>query len=222
MARRTAQDFVNEVRDIAGGETSETLSDTRILRYVNESIKAYSAKHMFPQIQAEETITTADGTAAYELTTETILQVDSVEDTTNRYNLHPISDYQYRQYTQGNASNTKGTPIEYFVSGVGANNRWEITFFPTPAGVYTLELTYYGHTDLVLSPSATSPIIPTAFDDAVVLRAVAMALRQGRDVDGAWKMTLAANDAEKFAMGTAHLDSWRPIRARSIIADAVR
>jgi hypothetical protein len=107
--------------------------------------------------------------------------------------------------------------VEWSITG-----DWELTFFPTPNGVYTLRVDYYAHTDLKLSPSATSPVIPIAFDDCVVLRAASRALQQARDFDGSYKLQLAANDSEKFAKGTAHKPSWKPIRARSIIANDLR
>src|SRR4030042_843829 len=101
MARRTATDFINEVRDNAGGETSETLSDARILRWVNEEYKTLCAKYAFQQIKDAETVTTVDGTAAYELAEADILQVEDVLDTTNGVYLRPISEYQYNTYVQG-------------------------------------------------------------------------------------------------------------------------
>jgi len=198
------------------GETSETLSDTRILRYVNQSLLAYEAKYLFANNKTYEDITTASGTAAYSLSAEPI-QIDDMTDRSNYYHLRPISEYQYKEYVHGNEANSTGTPFEWCLTG-----DWEVTFFPTPDGTYTVRCDYWAHTDLVLSPSATSPVIPIAFDDAVILRAASNALRQARDFDGAYKLQLSANDAEKFAKGTAHKSSWKPIRARSIIANDMR
>ena len=124
MARRTARDYVDEVRDIAGGETAETLSDTRILRYVNQALLAYEAKYQFPHLKTYEDITTVDGTAAYSLTAEPI-KIDDVTDRTTHYHLRKISEYQYKEYTQGNESSTKGTPVYWCVTG-----DWELTFLP--------------------------------------------------------------------------------------------
>lgn len=216
MARRTARDFVDELRDLASGETTETLSDTRLLRYLNQSILAYEAKYLFANNKASEDITTVAGTSAYSLTAEPI-QVDDVTDRTNYYHTEPISEYQYKEYTQGNEANSTGTTVYWFLSG-----DWELTVYPTPAGVYTLRVDYWAHTDLTLSPTVTSPITPIAFDDAILLRAASAALRQAHDYDGAYKMQLSANDAEKFAKRTAGKPSKRPIRPTSVFANDMR
>jgi hypothetical protein len=220
MARRTALDFVQEVRDIAGGETAETLSNTRILRYVNQALLAYETKYLFPQNKTYADLTTADGTSQYSLGVHPI-QIESVVDRTNYLRLRPINQQQYDEYVHGNPTGTKSSPVEWFVSGQTGGS-WYITFFPTPNAVTTQRVNYWGHTDLVLSPSATSPIIPIAFDDAVLLRAASAALRQARDFEGSYKLQLSANDAENFAKGIAHRVSWKPIRATSLIVDAMR
>lgn len=218
MARRTATDFINEVRDNAGGETSETLSDTRILRFVNEEYKALCAKYMFPQLKTSETVTTSSGTAAYELTESSILQMDDVQDATNGLLLRPISEYQYTTYTQGIPANSTGTPVYWFVSGVGANNRFEITFFPTPDGTYSMTVGYFKFTDLVTSPAATSPVSPTQFDNVIINRASAQALRQAGNHDAAYRFLLGANELEASVAKSVHVTSYRPIKPRSIIS----
>ena len=222
MARRTATDFINEVRDICGGETSETISDTRILRMVNEAYKLLCSKYKPVHVQSTETVTTADGTAAYELTATDVLGIDRVIDTTNHYTLRPLSEYQYHQYTQGNASNVKGTPVYLFVSGVGDNDRWEITLYPTPAGVYTLSVDYYGFTELVTSPAATSPVIPSAFDNVIVNRAAHQLMYQIGNPDLAYRLLLGANEQEEMAKKTIESFSFVPIRPRSMISGATR
>ena len=44
MARLTADDMIDIVRDCLGGETTETISDTRILRYINQSYLELSSE----------------------------------------------------------------------------------------------------------------------------------------------------------------------------------
>jgi hypothetical protein len=220
MARRTALDFVQEVRDIAGGETAETLSDTRILRYVNQSLLAYEAKYLFPQNRTYADVATQDGGTVYS-TTVSPISIESVVDTTNHLRLRPINQQQYDEYVHGDTSGVKGIPVEWFAEGMDSGYI-ALSFFPTPDGIYVMRIRYWAHTDLVLSPSPTSPIIPIAFDDAVLLRAASSALRQARDFDGAYKLQLSANDAENFAKNTAHKVSWKPIRATSLIVDAMR
>jgi len=222
MARRTATDFINEVRDIAGGETSETVSDTRILRLVNEEYKLLCSKYMPVHIQTTESVTTSDGTAAYEMTATDVLGVERVVDTTNNYTPRPITEYQYHQYTQGDTTTNKGTPSFYFVSGLGSNNRWELTFYPTPAGTYTLVVHYFAFTELVTSPSATSALLPSAFDNVIVNRAASQLMRQTGNHDYAYRLLLGANEMEGMAKKTLDTFSFVPIRPRSIIAGAMR
>lgn len=215
MARRTATDFINEVRDNAGGETSETLSDSRILRWVNEEYKILCAKYAFQQIKDSETVTTVSGTAAYELTEADILQVEDVMDATNGCYLYPISEYQYNTYTQGVPADATGSPVYWFISGVGANGRFEITFYPTPDGAYSITVGYYEFVELVTSPSATSPIIPEQFDNVIVNRASAQALRQVGNHDSAYKFLLGANEVEGQIRKSVHATSHIPIKPRS-------
>jgi hypothetical protein len=215
MARRTATDFINEVRDNAGGETSETLSDARILRLVNEEYKILCAKYAPQQIKDAETVTTTSGTAAYELAEADILQIEDVFDTTNGLYLKPISEYQYNTWVQGNATGCTGTPIYWFISGVGSNGRDEVTFYPTPDGTYSITVGYYEFIELVTSPSATSPITPIQLDNVIINRASAQALRQAGNHDAAYRFLLAANDTEAQIRKSIHVTSHIPIRPRS-------
>lgn len=222
MARRTATDFIQEVRDICGGETSETVSDSRILRIVNEEYKLLCSKYTPVHIETDETVTTTSGTAAYELTATDVLGIERVIDTTNNYTLRELSEYLYHQYTQGDVSSTTGTPVYWFVSGVGSNNRWEITLYPTPDGTYSLTVSLLGFTELVTSPSATSPVIPSAFDNVIVNRAAAQLMRQVGNHDYAYRLLLGANEMEEMAKKTLQSYSYVPIRPKSIISGAAR
>lgn len=215
MARRTATDFINEVRDNAGGETSETLSDARILRYVNEEYKTLCSVWAPQQIKDAETVTTTSGTVAYELAEADILQIEDVFDTTNGLYLKPISEYQYNTWVQGNASGVTGTPIYWFISGVGSSGRTELTFYPTPDGTYSITVGYYEFVELVTSPSATSPITPIQLDNVIVDRASSRALRQAGNHDSAYKFLLTANEIESKVRKSIHVTSHIPIRARS-------
>ena len=154
MARLTASDMIDMVRDCLGGETTETLSDTRILRYLNQSYLEIASDIAPPQLGASTTITTSSGTAAYELSVSNVLQFTDIVDGTNNLKLYTMSENQYHKFTQGGT--TSGTPIYWYVSGVGSNDRYELTFFPTPAGTYSLTVHYNQAPDeLVTSPAAT-------------------------------------------------------------------
>lgn len=184
MARMTASDFVAEVR-LATGETSETLTDTQILRYINREYLRMSAMYCFPQLEASTTITTSSGTAEYDFTVTDINRIKNVTDSTNGVRLKEVSDYQYAQYTQSTATTT-GTPFFYYLSGVATDGDWQITFFPTPAGTYTITVEYKKlPAELVLSPSATSSILHEALDESIALGAKASAWQDLGDIQKA-------------------------------------
>lgn len=200
MARLTAQDMVSMVRDCLGGETSETISDTRILRYLNQSYLELASEYHFAQLGASTTITTSSGTAAYELSVSDVLKFTDIVDSTNNVLLRRMSEWQYLQFTQGGTSS--GVPAYWYISGVGSNNRYEVTTWPTPAGTYTLTVHYtQSPTELVLTPSATSPVVPQAWDDSIIHRAVSRGWRMLGDLGVAeqWLSIAKKNDdsAEK-------------------------
>lgn len=220
MARLTAEDMVAMVRDASGGETSETVSDTRILRYLNQALLRICSRFGFEQLGSSTTITTVSGTAAYELSVSDVLTITDLIDDTNNYKLTPMSEQQYNSYTQGSTSS--GTPIFWFLSGVGSNNRYEITFYPTPAGVYTINV-YYNMkpTEMVLLPTATSPFIPEPWDDSIIYRATAKVCRMLGNVKAAkdWDIQASFNDTD--AKKSTYNPSTIPYRTTSIIARAL-
>ena len=221
MARLTAQDMVEMVRDSLGGETSETISDTRILRFINQSYLELCSQYGFDQIDTDTSITTAASTAEYELSVSDVMEITNVVDTTNTFALLTMSEDQYHDYTQGGS--TTGTPYSWYIDGVGSNNRWNIKFWPTPAGIYTIKV-YYKKVpaELVLSPAATSAIIPEAWDDSIIYRAVARGWMMLGDPDaaGKWRQTARANDQSAYK--TAYHPSQLPERVTSRVARALR
>ena len=221
MARLTASDLIDMVRDCLGGETTETLSDTRILRYLNQSYLQLSSEYAFPQLGASVTITTVDGTAAYELSVSNVLQFTDIVDTTNNLKLYTMNENQYHKFTQGGT--TSGTPIYWYLSGVGSNDRYELTFFPTPAGTYTLTLHYTQAPDeLVTSPSATSMVIPEPWDDSVLHRAVSRGWRMLGDLDAAGKWLGLARENDKAALKSTYQPSYIVTRPGSYIGRALQ
>jgi len=232
MARMTATDLVSEIRLHLGGETSETVSDTQILRWINRSYIELASAYDFHELETSTSITTSSGTAEYAAPTtgaDDVLSVLSIIDDTNNQTIYPWSRWQYDQATQGNSSTITGVPTHWFVSGVGDNSDSpaktvkQYTFYPTPAGTYTLNMIYKKiPTELVLSPSATSSILPQAWDDAMLLRAVSRGWRALGDDDKSYKALLAARDSERAAMESSFVSSWVPFRPGSIVGGALR
>jgi hypothetical protein len=220
MARRTADDFIAEVRDCAGGETDETISDARILRWVNEEYKILCAKYLFPQLVNSETVTTVSGTGTYELAEADILEVHEVTDSTNGVYMRPIDSYLYSRWTA--SGTTPGNPVRWLVEGVGSNGRFQLKFFPTPDGIYSLTVSYYEFTPLVTTPTATSTVIPQQFDPVIVNRAAAQALRSIGNHDSGYRFLLGAKEMEEQIHKTAvSPTSYTPVHPRSIIGRAL-
>lgn len=221
MARLTASDMVDMVRDSLGGETSETLSDTRILRFINQSYLELASQYSFDQLGSSTTITTSSGTATYELSVDTVLSIDDITDTTNDTKLYPMNDRQYNRYTQG--STQSGTPQYWYISGVGSNNRWNITLWPTPAGTYSLTVDFTRKpAELVLTPTATSTIIPEQWDDSIIYRAVSRGwmMLGDPDVAGTWRQMAMAND--RAAYGSTYHPSHIMTYPTSMVSRALR
>ena len=221
MARLTAQDMVEMVRDSLGGETSETISDTRVLRYINQSYLEICSQYGFDQLDTDTTVTTTSGTAEYELSVSDVMEIKNVVDDTNNLTLYIMSEDQYYRFTQGNAQS--GVPIYWYIDGVGTNSRWNMKFWPTPNGTYTINV-YYNKkpTELVLTPAATSAIIPEQWDDSIIYRAVSRGWMMLGDPDtaGKWRQMAKAND--QAAYKTAYRPSKVPDRITSRVARALR
>ena len=199
MARLTATDMVDMVRDSLGGETSETLSATRILRFINQSYLELASLYQFDQLSSSTTLTTTSGTSEYELSVSNVLRITNIVDDTNNFKLRPMSEDQYHNFTQGNS--TSGAPVYWYIDGVGSNNRYNVALYPTPAGTYTLNVYYTkSPAELVLSPTATSAIIPEPWDDSIIYRAVARGWMMLGDIEAAnkWRQTARQNDQSAF------------------------
>jgi len=221
MARLTATDMVAIARDCLGGETSETLSDARILRFLNQSYLELCSRYHYDQLSTSTTITTASGTSEYELSVSDVLEISVIVDDTNNNKLYTMSEYQYHTYVQGSTSS--GSPDSWYIDGVGSNNRWNLMLYPTPAGTYTLNVYYTKEpTELVLSPTATSPIIPSAWDDSIIYKAVSRGWAQLGDLEASekWKKLSMVNDSAAYK-STYH-PSQRPDRMGSIVGRALR
>jgi len=223
MARMTASDMVDEVRLSLGGETTETISDNQILRWINRAYTTLAAAYDFTELEDSVDVTTASGTAEYEVGSgaDDILRVISITDTTNHVTLYPWSRWQYDLATQGSTINTTGTPVYWFESGVGSSSRLQYTLFPTPAGTYTLTAVYKKKpTELVLTPSPTSAVLREPWDHVIILLAIESGWRALGDTDKAYKAKLSAGDASGIAERSSFTASHVPMWGGSIVGGA--
>ena len=222
MARLTAQDMVEMVRDYCGGETSETLSDIRLLRFLNQAYMTVCSRYKFNQLSTSETVTTASGTADYELANSDHLYIDNVIDDTSNIPVREISKNQYYEWTTGNISTTTGTPVYWFLNGVGSNGRYQMTFYPTPNATLSV-IVYYTMepTELVLSPAATSMIIPEPWDDVVVHHATERGWRMLGDMEMSMRWAGATRSIEDAAKRSTYQVSSYPTLLGSIVGQSV-
>ena len=221
MARLTASDMIDIVRDCLGGETTETISDTRILRFINQSYLELASKYQYPQLSTSTTLTTSSGTASYEVTVTDIMSYNDLEDDTNNLKLYPMNEDQYRKFTQGNTQT--GTPVYWFVDGVGSNSREQITFWPTPAGTYTINVYYTQSPDeLVTSPAATSPVIREPWDDSIIHRAVSRGWRALGDLTAAGTWLALARQNDSAARKSTYTPSYIQTRPGSYVGRALQ
>ena len=132
-----------------------------------------------------------------------------------------MNENQYHKFNQG--GDTSGTPIYWYISGVGSNDRYEVTLWPTPAGTYTLNVYYTQAPDeLTTSPSATSAVIPQQWDDSIIHRAVSRGWRMLGDLDAATKWLSLARVNDRAAKKSTYEPSYIITRPGSVIGRALQ
>jgi hypothetical protein len=137
--------------------------------------------------------------------------------------VYPISHSQYHDYTQGDAANITGTPSYWFLNGVGSNDRYQLTLYPTPDGSYTVYVYYWMEpTELVISPIASSPITPEPWDDVIIHKATQRAWRMMGDMDMSRQWAGATREVEQAAMRSTYVTSRFPINLGSRVGQSVR
>jgi hypothetical protein len=221
MARMTALDMVTEVRLHLGGETEETLSDNQILRWINRAYIDCASSYKFDELEASTSITTSSGTAEYPIPFDgatDMLTIMSITDDTNNLTLQPWSRRQYDRAVQGSAASITGPPVFWFKSGVGTNSGvgdsstdytvGQFTFYPTPAGTYTINIIYRQKpAELVLTPAATSCSLLEPWDEVLILRAVRKGWMALGDDDKAYRAKQAADEQARLAQGSSFTPS---------------
>ena len=223
MARMTASDMVTEARASLGGETTESITNNQILRWLNRAYAQIASTFNPYELETSTSITTSSGTAEYESTASDILKVISVIDDTNNVQMYPWTRWQYDQATQGDATNVTGTPVYWFISGVGSNNRRQFTLYPTPAGTYTVNVIYTKTpTELVLSPAATSAVVQEPWDESILYAAVSKGWAFLGDEKKSAFWQRQANDAAMIALKSSQESSWVGMHPGSVVGNALR
>ena len=207
MARLTADDMIDIVRDCCGGETSETISDTRILRFLNEAALNLVSKYTFDQLSANTTITTVDGTASYTMSVDDVVEFTSVINDTKNFELYAMSEFQYHQFTQGDAQS--GDPSYWYLDGT-TGGAYDLKFWPTPSSADTINVYYTKLEEMVISPAATSLSIPRVWDKVAYLYAAASTWEMLGDSERAEAFTKMAARNEAQAAKTVKVPSYIP------------
>lgn len=220
MARLTAQDMVSIIRDICGGETSETLTDTRILRFINEAYLSLVSKYCHDQLSTSTTISTSSGTATYELSVSDVVEFTDLVNDTKNFKLYPMSEMEYHRFTQGDAQS--GDPVFWYIDGVGDNDRYQIRLWPTPISSDTIYVYYTKLEELVLDPTPTSAVVPRVWDKVIYLYAAASVWEMLGDDDKADRFLQMAARNEGLAAKTVHIPSKIGQTLPSFVGSALR
>jgi hypothetical protein len=144
----------------------------RIQRWLNEGQHLTMRRVTTRDFVTSSTVTTAAGTVSYSLPTD----LDRIQDlvrTVDQTPVHPIS-----MEWMDTLPPASGAPTLYALSDSG------ISFYPTPAGVYTLRLRYWKDAaDMTLDTD--TPTIPSAHQHVLVSYACSRAYRAEDDQERA-------------------------------------
>ena len=222
MARQTASDLISDVKLAIGGPDPTLVLDANVLRWINQAYLEVSSTYDHPALETTTAVTTAASTATYQLAASpVVLTINHILDTTNQFQLLEINCDLYGRYTQGGT--TTGAPTHWLEDGVGANNRKNITLWPTPAGVYSLTVHIKKQPDdLVTSPTATSVILHQMWDDVIFHFATARAWKILGDGEKYQMWRQEGELLAKRAAGITERSPQEPISFKSPIAGALR
>lgn len=174
MARMTADDMIRIIRKTIGSPDENEFTDADALRCLNMAQERVAVSVRPSELITETSLTTTASTQDYEVSFSDELIILGIEDTTNDSRLLHIDDLYYRMISQG--ATESGNPEFWYEIGTGSNGRTQVRLYPVPDGTYTLNVVYLKTpTEMVLSPTATSPGLPRMYDDLVLERAILLA-----------------------------------------------
>lgn len=193
-----ADEMVSFVRGALGGVDSDVMTDNFILRLLNLSYLEVITRGIFNELETSTTVSVTASTTEYELSVSNVLAIQDVVDTTNGLRLEKIDRRRHTEITQGLTTQT-GKPVYWFLSGVGSNDRLQITIYPTPAASATLTVWYKkSPTSLALSPAATATVLRDQFDEPIMNLAIKKGhyyLRRYQDAGAVQALTAAQRNA---------------------------
>jgi len=200
MARLSTSEFVDMLRDMLGGENEQTLSNTRLIRWLNQSYLEVVAMTRPQLLSGSETVTTVSGTAEYTFSEDNVLTIDDCIDTTVHQPLYPISEHQYNQFNLGGS--TTGTPSYYYNSGVDSNGLFKVTLWPTPNAVHSVVFNITKKPKALVSDVVgydPTTVISEVWDDSILYRAAARGWISLGDFTAAKEIRAAVKDNDAAA-----------------------
>jgi hypothetical protein len=186
MARETATGLVQFTRKSMGNPTTDEWSNDQILRLLNWAQVDFAMK-MKPRVLATSaTITTTSGTSQYATGVTDLLVLNEVRDeTNNNYKLRPGDEDHFLRVNQTSTTVT-GYPTRFYEAGESSGQKQVVLYQQIPGGTYTIRLYYTKKpTEIVLSPTATSPVLSEELDFPLVQRAAEIGLIIDREYDSA-------------------------------------
>lgn len=215
-------DMVDMVRDMCGGETNAVLSKARILKYINQSYFEIAGTTQGDLLDGSATITTSDGTGTYTFTSDNVFKIKDLTDSTNDNLLYSMNQSQYNSWTQG--GDVSGEPMYWFINGADTSGKWKVTFFPTPAGAYTILA------DIITKPDPITAdvdgqlsvcITHELWDDSIIYRAAARGWALLGDTKLAREYRSLARDNDRVARKMSTQASETPNHMTSAVGGAI-
>ncbi len=197
MARRTASDFIAEIRTAAGGPDTTRIPDLRILRILNEERAQTLSRYTVAQLISSTTVTSVASQAAYTLTPTNIAKVLIVKDNLGQELKETDQIDEVRKGTI-----TSGPPDSWYCTSAT-----QVSFSPTPATSGDVYTVYYqaDPTDLVLLPTPTSETLPRVWDEVWLNKAIGKVLLVLGESSAAAPWIQIGAQAEQLAAQTLRL-----------------
>lgn len=152
-------EFRASLRARVGNPTTGEVADTELDDRINESVSEIADKYGFHQARKVVTFDTVMNTPRYVLPTDCLVLMKL---------RHPLENVQLRKRDETWASSRMdeeaGKPKDYL------RERDWIQLFPTPDGVYTLEMVYKA-SPARLTADGDTPVTPVSWDEGVLLLA---------------------------------------------------
>lgn len=178
---------LRRLRETEVSTPSQTAYSTLIGDFVNDAREYVEGRHDWLGLEETITVTTASGTAEYEVTgMGESGMIESVVDTTNNRVLMETDILNIRITEEINPPDDS-VPIYYAVSSIATDLTPKITFQPTPDGVYSIKV-QVDKSGVVLTDGEDNLVVPST---PVVQLAYSFALRERGETGGTSAVEMA-------------------------------